>query len=146
MRMLMMMMQTATTYVDDDDDEEQQQHWLEAAGGRDDVNPGVDRLHCSALSNAKLTTATHCLMQNPTTTTNCLMQNPTTTQIIMQTLLLCIAYYTVHIINEHYNALLHTINSQYTMTRIGLLSGMTPQFCIVSVHNCSLHSTQYTAL
>ena len=34
------------------DDEDQ--HWLEAAGGRDDVNPGVDRLYCSVPLNALL--------------------------------------------------------------------------------------------
>ena len=35
--------------VEDDDDDG---GWLEAAGGRDDVNPGVDRLRCSALFKA----------------------------------------------------------------------------------------------
>ena len=32
----------------EEEEEEVGEYWLEAAGGRDDVNPGVDRLRCSA--------------------------------------------------------------------------------------------------
>ena len=34
-------------YNGDTDDDDDDDGWLKAAGGRDDVNPGVDRLHCS---------------------------------------------------------------------------------------------------
>ena len=46
----------------DDDDDGKKEDWLEAAGGRDDVNHGVDRLHCSVLLSALLV---HCFVHTP---------------------------------------------------------------------------------
>ena len=50
---------------DNNDDDGDDDGWLEAAGGRDDVNPGVDRLRCSAPCGHLVHSRTQCTTNRP---------------------------------------------------------------------------------
>ena len=50
---------------EEEEEEKVGEYWLEAAGGRDDVNPGVDRLRCSAPCGHLVHSRTQCTTNRP---------------------------------------------------------------------------------
>ena len=51
--------------MEEEEEEKVGEYWLEAAGGRDDVNPGVDRLRCSAPCGHLVHSRTQCTTNRP---------------------------------------------------------------------------------